>query len=119
MDLSQAESIAKGKILGYLLMSKNPLSLNMVQLCDRLQLTPALATHALKELEAENRLELTISRAVVVLLPEKHNMEFDFPPSTSTDVVIDDPNVSLLDAKESEEDATTVGRIKTSRKRES
>ena len=76
-DQAQEQAIAKGKILGYLLMSKNPLALNMQQLCDRLHLTPAEATAALKGLEEEQRIELTITRAIVSLI------EIDSPPESS------------------------------------
>jgi hypothetical protein len=68
MDISQTDAaIAKGKILGFLLMSRQPVTINVAALADRLQLTPALVTKALQELEAETRATVTILKAIVSL----------------------------------------------------
>lgn len=68
MDSQTDAAIAKGKILGYLLMSRQPVTINVAALADRLQLTPDLITVALRDLEAEARATVVISKAIVSLI---------------------------------------------------
>jgi hypothetical protein len=66
----QNTDIAKGKILAYLLMSRQPVTVNVLQLSEKLKLTPEQVTVALRTLEAEVRATVTISRAIVQLIDE-------------------------------------------------
>lgn len=62
--------IAKGKILGFLLLSKQPVTINATGLAAKLQLTPELITEALRQLEDDLKVTVMISRAIVALTEE-------------------------------------------------
>lgn len=67
MDLNEQRAIAKGKLLGYLLMNKNPLALNVIFAAEKLQLEPEEISAALWDLSDEGRIDLVLSKAIVTL----------------------------------------------------
>lgn len=68
MDPQTDTAIAKGKVLAYLLLNRQPVAFSVSVLADKLQLTPALITGALRELEAEDRATVVIAKAIVTLI---------------------------------------------------
>lgn len=67
MDFEEERAIAKGKLLGFLLMSKSPLALNVIFAAEKLQLEPAQISRALWELSDEGRIDFELTRAIVTL----------------------------------------------------
>jgi DNA-binding transcriptional regulator GbsR (MarR family) len=60
--------IAKGKILGFLLLSKQPVTTNIPVLAAKLQLTPELISAALRQLEDDLKVTVTTNRAIIALV---------------------------------------------------
>jgi hypothetical protein len=79
MELQEQSNIAKGKVLAYLLMNKQPASLAIVTIAERLQLTPEQMSEALNDLCDEGKIRLVMTRAIATLCnrPEATPVESD------------------------------------------
>jgi hypothetical protein len=81
LDTDQENAIAQGKVLGFLLMGKNPCPLNVIFAAEKLQLEPEQISAALRALEVEGRIDLVLTRAIVTLK--------DVPPETIAPTKLD------------------------------
>jgi hypothetical protein len=96
--------IVKGKILGFLLLSKRPVTITMSGLGTKLQLGPEVLTLALRQLEDDLKVTMTINRAIVDLVDEPETA-----PNLIDDAEWEKATQATLDAEADEAKAARKG----------